>query len=361
MITISLCMIVKNEEKTLARCLSSVGEAADEIIIMDTGSTDRTKEIAAQFTDKVYDFTWVDDFSAARNAAYAKATMEYILWLDADDVLLSEDKEKLLALKATLEPSVDTVMMLYNTGFDETGKVVFSYYRERLTKRIRGFKWVEPVHEYLAFSGKTQNADIAITHRKEDNTPRTGRNLRIYESRLARGETLSWRGVYYYARELKDNGLFAAAAQQFESFLNSGQGWVEDNIAACGELAQCYEMLGEKEKTLLSLLRSFAYDTPRGETCCLLGYYYKGQKDYAKAVFWFGLVLQLPKPAESWGFIRHDCWGYIPCLESAVCCDKLGEYDKAERFNEMAAGFKPDSASVAYNRSYFKSRRKEEK
>ena len=73
MITISLCMIVKNEEKLLARCLDSVAGLMDEIIIVDTGSTDRTKEIAARYTDKIYDFEWVQDFSAARNFAFSKA------------------------------------------------------------------------------------------------------------------------------------------------------------------------------------------------------------------------------------------------------------------------------------------------
>lgn len=77
MITISLCMIVKNEEKVLKRCLDSVKEAVDEIIIVDTGSTDKTKSIALAYTDKVYDFEWINDFSAARNEAYRKATMDY--------------------------------------------------------------------------------------------------------------------------------------------------------------------------------------------------------------------------------------------------------------------------------------------
>ena len=100
--TISLCMIVKNEEAVLARCLDSVRDAVDEIVIVDTGSTDRTKEIARGYTEKVFDFEWIDDFSAARNYAYAQATMDYQMWLDADDVLPACEREKLLRLKQTL-------------------------------------------------------------------------------------------------------------------------------------------------------------------------------------------------------------------------------------------------------------------
>ena len=71
MITISLCMIVKNEEKVLARCLDSIADLMDEIIIVDTGSSDNTKEIAKKYTDKIYDFAWIDDFSAARNYSFS--------------------------------------------------------------------------------------------------------------------------------------------------------------------------------------------------------------------------------------------------------------------------------------------------
>ena len=72
MISISMCMIVKNEQDILARCLDSYAGTYDELIIVDTGSTDNTKEIAAHYTDKIYDFEWINDFSAARNFAFSK-------------------------------------------------------------------------------------------------------------------------------------------------------------------------------------------------------------------------------------------------------------------------------------------------
>ena len=82
-------MIVKNEESVLARCLKSIEPLADEIVIADTGSTDSTKRIASRFTDRVYDFPWNDDFSEARNFSFSKAVMDYIMWMDADDVFNS--------------------------------------------------------------------------------------------------------------------------------------------------------------------------------------------------------------------------------------------------------------------------------
>ena len=138
MATVSLCMIVRNEEKVLARCLDSVRGIADEICITDTGSTDKTREIASQY-GTVRVFPWCDDFSAARSFSFAQARMDYTLWLDADDVMDEKNLEKLKLLKASLDKKVDVVMMEYAACFDSTGKVTFSYYRERILKTSENF------------------------------------------------------------------------------------------------------------------------------------------------------------------------------------------------------------------------------
>ena len=100
--TISVCMIVKNEEAVLARCLDCLKDIADEIIIVDTGSSDSTKKIAATYTDKVYDFEWINDFAAARNYAFSLATMDYIYSADADEMIDDVNRQKFKILKASL-------------------------------------------------------------------------------------------------------------------------------------------------------------------------------------------------------------------------------------------------------------------
>lgn len=352
MITISLCMIVKNEEDVLARCLNSLKNIVDEIIIVDTGSTDNTKEIAKKFTNKIFDFEWVDDFSRARNYSFSKATMDYILWLDADDIVLVEDALKIMELKQYFDPTVDIVMMKYNVGFDTTGNVTFSFFRERLSRRSNNYKWFEPVHEYLEISGKIINVDICITHKKM-HTSDSNRNLKIYEKILSQGKELTPRGQYYYARELKDSGRYDDAIEYFNRFLDSEKGWTEDNIAACGELAKCYSINNENRNSLKAMLRSFEYDSPRAELCCQIGYYYKNKGNYDLAIFWFELATNLNKPENSWGFIDHDSWGYIPCIELSVCYDKLGNIEEAIKYNNKAAEYKPNNPSVQYNKKYF--------
>ena len=201
MITVSLCMIVKNEEDVLERCLESAAELVDEIIIVDTGSTDRTKEIAARFTGQIYDFPWRDDFAAARNESFSHASMDYCMWLDADDVLLEEDQTSFLALKESLDPSVSVVMAPYHTGFDESGRVTFSYYRERLIKNRAGMSWAGAVHEAVTPVGTVLYGDFAVTHRKTRPSD-PDRNLRIYQTQLDAGKELEPRQQFYYGREL---------------------------------------------------------------------------------------------------------------------------------------------------------------
>ncbi len=91
-------IIVRDEEKNFSKCLSSVAGLFDEIVVVDTGSKDRTREIAREFGARVFDFVWVDDFAAARNAALARATGDYAFWLDADDVVDPPEREKLRKL-----------------------------------------------------------------------------------------------------------------------------------------------------------------------------------------------------------------------------------------------------------------------
>ncbi|SHO50201.1 tetratricopeptide repeat-containing glycosyltransferase family 2 protein [Anaerocolumna xylanovorans] len=356
MVTISLAMIVKNEENYIKRCLNSVYGVVDEIIIADTGSTDKTKDICSFYTDKIYDFKWIDDFSAARNYSYGLATMDYILWLDADDFLLPEDRIKLLKLKETIDPKINTVMMKYNTGLDLQGNVVFSYYRERMTKRECGFLWHEPVHEYMLTTGPVLETDLCITHGKIPGEKSSDRNLKIYEKKLRKREFLSPRGTYYYARELRDHDRFSEAARQFELFLDTDMGWIEDNISACSELAKCYLKLNQDKRALACLFRSFVYTTPRAEICCQIGYYYQEKKDYQTAAFWFEFILSLKKPVQCWGFLQHDCWSYIPLIESAVCYDRMGDYKKALKFNTKALKVKPDSLQAKQNQVYLQNK-----
>ena len=352
MVSVSLCMIVKNEEDVLARCLDSVSHLVDEIVIVDTGSTDRTKEIAARYTDLIFDFPWRDDFAAARNESFSRASMDYCMWLDADDVLLEEDQKAFLTLKETLAPSVSVVMAPYHTGFDGEGRVSFSYYRERLIKNRSGMRWAGAVHEAVTPVGEILYADFAVTHRKTRPSD-PDRNLRIFQAQLNAGKKLDPRQQFYYGRELYYHRRWKEALEVLERFLEEGQGWVENNIDACCHCAYCHKELGHDQAALAALMRSFVYDRPRAEVCCDIGLWFFQKQSYRQAAYWYALALTCARDDRRGGFVSPDCYGYLPCIQLCVCSSRLGEQKRAETYNELAAFYKPDSPAVLHNRAFF--------
>ena len=350
--TLSVCMIVKNESDVLARCLACAAEIADELIVVDTGSTDDTKEIARGFTPQVYDFPWCDDFAAARNFSFSKAAMDYVMWLDADDVIDAENRAKILRLKETLSPTVDMVFLRYDVAFDEQDNPTLSYYRERIFKASMGYRWVGEIHEVIPQRGVAEYREISIQHRKLHPTER-GRNLRIFEKMLADGKQLDPRQKFYYARELMYNGRYPEAVRQFTAFLDEGRGWVENNISACKELAYCQAHLGDAAAALGTLFRSFAYDAPRAEICCEIGRHFFDLGQYGTAVFWYETAAGRSPDEKSGGFCLPDCYGYIPYMQLCVCYDRLGDRARAIAYNEKAGLCKPEDKGVLYNRAYF--------
>ena len=155
MISISMCMIVKNEQEILARCLDSYAGTYDELIIVDTGSTDNTKEIAAHYTDKIYDFEWINDFSAARNFAFSKAGCDYIFSADADEVLDDTNNYALRELKHVLLPEIDIVQMYYvnASGYNS----VYNAHKELRPKLFKGSVHSHGFHQYMKQYGSRQS------------------------------------------------------------------------------------------------------------------------------------------------------------------------------------------------------------
>ncbi len=354
MSTISLCMIVRDEEEVLGRCLESAAGLVDEIILVDTGSKDHTREIARRFTDAVYDFAWIDDFAAARNFAFSHASCEYCMWLDADDVIAPRDREKFLSLKESLGPGVDVVMMPYYTGFDAQGRVAFSYYRERIIRNHAGMVWKGAVHEAIETKGNVRYEDCGITHQKlRPADPE--RNLRIFEKQLKQGKKLDPRQQYYYGRELYYHKRYQEALKVLVSFLEEGRGWLENNIEACRQCAYCWYALGQEDRALEALFSSFVYDTPRAETCCDIGRHFFDRELWDRAAYWYTRALECERQDRRGGFVLPEAYGFLPCIQLCVCCSRLGRQEEARLYNERAAGFQPDSPAVAYNRAYFAS------
>jgi tetratricopeptide (TPR) repeat protein len=172
--SVSLCMIVKNEEKHLARCLHSVKPIVDEIVMVDTGSTDCTKEIGVAFGAHVVDFPWVDDFSKARNFALSQASGDWILVLDADEILSARDHENFRKL-------INSV---------QTGPAAFCIRTRNYTRHVNAVGWQPNTGEYPEEEGPgwipsdkvrlfTNDARIRFSHAVHELVEPALRNLNI--------------------------------------------------------------------------------------------------------------------------------------------------------------------------------------
>jgi len=352
MITLSIAMIVKNEHNTLSRCLECAKQIADEIIIVDTGSTDDTKEIALKYTDKIYDFKWVDDFSKARNFAFSKATMEYIMWLDADDVILKEDISKLKTLKNILTKDIDMIMLKYNLNLDENGVPSLSYYRERIVKRTKNYKWISPIHEVIPRSGKVIFEDIAITHKKLC-TSYSDRNLKIFEKMKNGNYPFDARQTFYYARELMYAKRYEESLEEYNRFLNLPNAWIENKISASLDLYDIYHILGDNENAILSLFNSFKYSLPRAEVCCKIGWHFISNKEWKIAIYWLNAAINCTYDISSGGFFSPDYYNFIPYINLGFCYYNLGNIDEAIHYNELAGKIKPCSSIYLDNKKVY--------
>lgn len=288
MVTISLCMIVKNEERVLARCLDSLAPYMDEIVIVDTGSVDGTKEIAGKYTDKVFDFAWTGSFSDARNFANAKATMDYIYTADADEYLDGENQKRLSQLKQVLTPEIELVQMLYCTR--EEFNTVYNFekeYRPKLFKRLREFVWIDPIHETLRLDPVVFDSEIEIMHCPEGSHAK--RDIDALCQAGMREEYLSKKLHHMYAMELFRSGRdadFAAAVPVFEKTMGQAARSMDEIKEAICVLARAHRLQGHVPEFLGYALKD-AVTVSCAEVCCELGAYYEQTGEYAEAAVWY--------------------------------------------------------------------------
>lgn len=348
---ISLCLIVKNEEAVLEKCLSSIKDIVDEIIIVDTGSTDNTKLISKKYSAKIYDFEWCNDFSKARNYAFSFATKDYILWLDADDFLPESEIKKFKDLKVNLNNDIDTVTMIYSCVRNEKDETIFSLRRHRLVKRSNNYKWIGRVHEYLAAYGNSIHSDITIYHKKEIQNSST-RNLDIFLDMKNNNEFFTTRDIFYFANELFDNSMYEEASKEYEYFLSREDSWIDDRKTATFNLYQCYYNLSMNDKILPLLFSSFIYDTPRSDICCGIANTYLELKNYKQAIFWYKTAL-ICKPSENYmGFNNKEFYTFIPTIQLCVCYCNIGDYETAFYYNEIASIYETNLEMTTYNKQY---------
>lgn len=333
MITISACMIVKNEEQILAQALESLKNIADEIIIVDTGSIDQTKAVARKYEAKLFDFAWCGDFSAARNFAFSKATMDYIYSADADEIIDQVNQQRFVNLKKRLLPEIEIVQMKYENQLQFGTVYNFdTENRPKLFKRIRTFNWVDPVHEIIDTGVHIFDSEIEIIHRPQ--RFHAERDFGIFQRFAMPGCALSPRLHRLYAQELFISGKdhdFLSAQDYFNWSLqqeNMGPDAIQQSQCV---IARCCNLCGDAQGLFKAALKNMI-GKPCAEVCCELGAYYMAQDDYEEAATWYYTAAF---GAESMLNIHSS--GDIPLQKLSDCYLKLGNKEEAVKYKRMVS------------------------
>ena len=289
---LSLCMIVKNEEKNLPVCLKQVKKVVDEIIVVDTGSTDNTVKVAKNLGAKVYFFKWCDDFSAARNESLKHAKGDYIIWLDADDRIRKTEIKKLIKLKKMLPAKKDVAYAL---------KIVSQYqsftescYQMRIFPNLPQLRFEGTVHEQISLSVqrlglKMEFVDIEILHlgynTPERNKEKAKRNLRLLLNEL-KNDPERWITHFFLGQTYKFLGEEEQAVFHYKKVFLSHcyKTNVFIYIAAGINLANLLIQLKKKEEALEILLQLNEKFPQNDIIKFFLGQYYLFEKDYEKAL-----------------------------------------------------------------------------
>jgi glycosyltransferase involved in cell wall biosynthesis len=227
---VSVVMIAKNEEAVLARCLESVKEA-DEMIICDTGSTDRTVEIAKQFTDKVFtDYVWEDNFAKARNHALSKATGDWVLSIDADEYLTCP-------FSAVREAAAKGFMAVNVKMTAESGPPSHFWF-PRLFLRSPNVWWEGAIHNHISVMGEDVGAVTLTYGYSPAHTLDPLRSMRILEKEVAdRPDCIRER--FYLGREYFYRGQYDQA------------------LVMLGRYVQQSRFLAEKAEAFLTMSRVY--------------------------------------------------------------------------------------------------------
>ena len=331
MISLSVCMIVKDEEHCLRRCLDSLKSIADELIIVDTGSKDHTKKIASEYTDKVYDFSWTGSFSDARNYSFSLATKEYIYCADADEELDEENILRFKQLKECLLPEIEIVQMYYCNQLENN--TIYNFDRElrpKMYKRLRNFVWNDPIHEQVNMQPVIFDSDIEIIHHPA--SVHAGRDLARYEKMIEQGETISPRLLDIYEKELYIAGEpanYKSALPFFESLCDDPALNEDELLCAITIALRASVIVCDYKKQFKYALRGAA-TKGCSELCCELGSLFYKIGEYAEAAMWYYNAAYETEPLMSIKSKKE-----IPLQAIVKCYEKLGDHARAEEFRKM--------------------------
>jgi glycosyltransferase involved in cell wall biosynthesis len=349
-------MIVKDAAKTLGAVLQEGRTFCDELVVVDTGSTDATKDIAREHGAKVHNFAWIDDFAAARNFAFEQCHGDWIIWLDHDDRVPADAQNAFRELKniLMLGADVDAVMVPYRTGFSEADRnfCTFSFDRERVIRRAAGLRWGGLVHEVIGVApGRSMRWPAAwVEHRSAPGDDKDSeRNLRILERAVIGGDR-SARTLFYYANELRDHRRWEKALAIYREYLGKeAVDW--EKYAALLYMSECAAALGDSDLQMAHLLEAVVQDSRRAEAFNRIGMAFYGKREWERAIPFFTAATVLDRPTE--GFVNDSDYTWVPWDYLSICCSELGRYQEALEHTMRALPTSTDRKRLIDNINFY--------
>lgn len=333
--TVGLAMILKNEEHNLPQLFDSIKGCFDQICVTDTGSTDNTKEVAAQLGAEVHEFKWCDDFSKARNASYEPMKTDYIMWMDGDDILEGTDEFK--SWRDEIMHLADLWLSNYVYASRDDGSPACTFVRERVVKRSNNIKWKYFVHEGMVPGPNTKTQFIPswrIRHKRTgaDLENDRSRNISLFERNK---DKIDGRMLFYWGKELFEANKHLDAVRKLEDVLASSEPMeVHDRILSMQYLAMCYMHFNQFEKAISLALTGVQLAPQRAEFYTIIGDSYLKLNQFQNAIPFFeaGSNCVLPKGngVISPIFFHEDAYTFYPKNQLARIHANLGNIDKAK-------------------------------
>ena len=165
-------------------------------------------------------------------------------------------------------------------------------------------------------------------------------------------EEFSPRDLFYYGNELYDNEYYFEAIKSYEDFIATEKGWIEDIKQALIKISECYGFIGYKDKEEEYLFKGLQYDIPSSDLCCRIAYTFYEKEKYEIAAFWYENAINNPPKPGSLNLVNSAMYTWVPALQLCVCYCKIGNFNKANEYNELAARYVPNHSSVINNRRY---------
>jgi glycosyltransferase involved in cell wall biosynthesis len=348
---ISAAIIVKNEEGIIRRCIETVSQFADEIVIVDTGSTDKTMEIAKGypivrlFESETYTkHTQIKDFSfsKAKNEAIRKCKGDWVIWWDADDFA---DKENADKIRRLAEETKETCLYTFSVVF---GDVCFEHCRMFTNGAQIFFDEDHSCHEYLNTLGLAHYSrrEVVINHLPgKKHVPSAKRNIAIMETDHFERGMNDQRTLFYLANAYREEGRLDDALKFYDKYLEVSH-WKEERFFARYYKAQVLSQMKRWDESRKEAMESLTEDFRFAEPYCLLGDLAYREEDFDRAQLWYMMATATPFPENARLFTVRTMYDEYPSVRIRDCHSKLSGFNSFEEAIKKVTGDRVEDKEV---------------